>query len=81
MSTQIRAAQFLNKEAILCVGADGKRVEIAREPSVKAFIETKLKRGQINDTTVIYHQGKVETVAALKKQLKIGGFWARLFGW
>ena len=78
----IRAAQFLPGGTVHCFDGRGQKIEEIVEPSVKVFIESNLKRGRISDTTRIYTKtGQIATVAELKKQLKIGGFWASLFGW
>ena len=77
--TVIRAAQFLDGGIVHCYDKDGKKIAITIETSVRSFVETKLKKKQIDDRTTIYARGEKKTVAILKKELGIGSFWRWLF--
>ncbi len=77
----IRAAQFLKNNVVHCFDKDGKKISVTLETSVRGFIETKLRKKQIDDTTKIYADNRIATVAELKKQLGIGSFWSRVFKW
>lgn len=76
----IRAAQIFDDGTVECFDRHGKKTLIKHETSVKAFVETELKHGRIDDTTKIYlPTGKIAEVHVLKKELKIGSWWSRLF--
>ena len=77
-SEHIGSAQFLDKGIVHCVTKDGKAMRPLLETSVKDFVETKLRKKQINDTTIIFANGQKKTVKELKQEFGMNSWWYKI---
>ncbi len=78
MTEKIGMAQFLDKGVVHCITKDGKPMRPLLEVNVRSFIETKLKKRQIDERTVIFANGQKKTVKEFKKELGMDTVWYRI---